>query len=62
MFLKGGFQKINFFNPYFNVNVNFLKILVIMRGYFKDLKFVINLYLTVEEYRKLTVEAKRMNW
>ena len=62
MFLKGGFQKINFFNPYFNVNVNFLKILVIMRGYFKDLKFVIYLYLTMDEYRKLTVEAKRMNW
>lgn len=62
MFLKGGFQKIHFFNPYFNVNVNFLKILVIMRGYFKDLKFVIYLYLTMEEYRKLTVEAKRMNW
>jgi len=62
MFLKGGFQKINFFNPYFNVNVNFLKILVIMRGYFKDLKFVICPYLTMDEYRKLTVEAKRMNW
>ena len=28
MFLKGGFQKMNFFNPYFIIKVNFLKILV----------------------------------
>lgn len=49
-------------NPYFIIEVTFLKILVVMRGYFKNQKLVIFSDLTVEEYRNLTVEAKKMKW
>lgn len=53
----------NFCNPYFIIEANFLKTLVsTYERLFQNLKFMIYPYSVMEEYKELMVEAKKMSW